>query len=86
MIIEVSGRVQGVGYRFSARQAAILHGLKGYVKNLPSGKVRLEIEGPPEAVRAMINWCREGPSMARVTAMQTWETEEKNDTTFRISY
>jgi acylphosphatase len=47
-IVHYSGRVQGVGFRFTARQAAEEHGVVGFVENLPDGRVRLVAEGSPE--------------------------------------
>lgn len=68
--VEIYGRVQGVGFRYSAVHRAHALNLKGYVRNLPNGRVLLEIEGMPDAVEAMIRWCRQGPPMARVDAIQ----------------
>src|SRR3989442_1130227 len=45
----IRGRVQGVGFRFFAQDAAETHGLKGWVRNLPGGNVELEVEGPRSA-------------------------------------
>lgn len=62
----VEGRVQGVGYRFFVRlRAEELH-LAGSVRNMPNQSVRVEAEGPKEALTALIQDLREGPSAARV--------------------
>jgi acylphosphatase len=62
----VSGRVQGVGYRASAYQIAIQLGLKGWVRNLPDGRVEAVFEGEKTIVDRMIEWCHQGPSAAIV--------------------
>ena len=62
----VSGRVQGVGYRYFAVDAARREGLQGYVKNLPDGRVEAEAEGEAEALERFERALRQGPSRARV--------------------
>ncbi len=62
----VSGRVQGVGYRYFALDAARRDGLHGYVKNLPDGRVEAEAEGEVEALERFERALRQGPSQARV--------------------
>lgn len=62
----VSGRVQGVGYRyFTMRQAQRL-GVNGWVRNLPDGRVEAVFEGSRKVVEDIINWCYEGPTAAVV--------------------
>jgi acylphosphatase len=62
----ISGRVQGVGYRFSTQDMATLYSLAGWVKNLPDGRVEAVLEGDRESVEAMIQWCHKGPPHAQV--------------------
>ena len=64
--VRVSGRVQGVFFRDSAREKAGGLGLTGWVSNLPDGSVEAVFEGPEEKVREAVNWCEEGPSHASV--------------------
>lgn len=66
----VSGRVQGVFYRASTRERALALGLRGYARNLPDGRVEVLACGPEGAVRELEAWLREGPPMARVTAVR----------------
>jgi acylphosphatase len=54
-----TGRVQGVGFRYSALQAAKEFDVSGFVSNLPDGRVHLEAEGRPEEVDAFINAVQE---------------------------
>lgn len=62
----VSGRVQGVGFRASAVQAAERIGVAGWVRNLPSGEVEALVAGDADAVERMADWLRHGPPGARV--------------------
>lgn len=57
----VSGRVQGVGYRFSTLDEAHSRGITGWVRNLPDGRVEAVFEGSEEVVKEMICWCHQGP-------------------------
>jgi acylphosphatase len=62
----VSGRVQGVYYRATTREQAGERGVDGWVRNLDDGRVEAVFEGSAEAVEAMVEWCHEGSSRARV--------------------
>jgi acylphosphatase len=75
----VSGKVQGVFYRDSTRQKAESLGLAGWVRNLRDGRVEAVFEGPEDAVKDAVAWCREGSPNARVTDVDVlWtEPEEK---------
>jgi acylphosphatase len=61
-----TGRVQGVGFRYAARQAAVRFGLQGWVRNRGDGAVEGHLQGDAGAVDAMLDWCRQGPSGADV--------------------
>ena len=69
----VSGRVQGVGFRWYARRAAQDLGLTGRVRNLPDGRVEVAAVGDPEALNAFRARLREGPPGARVTRLEEEE-------------
>ena len=62
----ISGRVQGVGFRFFAERAARREGLRGWVRNLPGGTVEAEAEGELEAMDRFEGLLRQGPSGSRV--------------------
>jgi acylphosphatase len=64
--VKVTGRVQGVAFRWEAQREAIRLGVTGWVRNEPDGAVAAHLEGDEEAVDAMVAWCREGPPAARV--------------------
>ena len=82
--ILVTGRVQGVFFRKSTLDQALRLGLKGYVMNLPDGRVLVEAGGEPAAIEALISWCRQGPPGARVQNIQVNETEAPDVPTFVI--
>lgn len=66
----VSGDVQGVGFRWHARERAQALGLAGWVRNLPDGRVEVLLEGGPEALEQMLAWLRRGPPSARVDRLE----------------
>ena len=65
--LAISGRVQGVGYRFYMQRKARELGLTGWVRNRHDGSVEAMIQGSPEGVEAMTAWARCGPPSAAVT-------------------
>ena len=67
--IVVSGRVQGVGYRYAMTDAARSAGVSGWVRNRRDGTVEALVQGDEEQVERMLAWCRRGPPGARVTAI-----------------
>jgi acylphosphatase len=62
----ISGRVQGVGFRWFAESAAARDGLHGWVRNLPDGRVEAQAEGEADAVERFERALRRGPGAARV--------------------
>lgn len=71
--IRVSGRVQGVGFRWFTRKAARELGLTGKVRNLPDGRVEVEAAGDPQTLDAFRERLREGPPGSRVTDLDEQE-------------
>lgn len=69
--VYVTGEVQGVFFRDSAREKAEKMGLSGWVKNLPDGRVEALFEGPSKDVREMVRWCEEGPPPASVESVDS---------------
>ncbi|MFC4527998.1 acylphosphatase [Dyella halodurans] len=65
----VSGRVQGVFYRASAREQALALGLSGYARNLPDGRVEVLACGSTTAIETFERWLWQGPAAARVEAV-----------------
>ena len=84
--ITIKGRVQGVGFRFSAREHARKLGIKGYVKNLINGDVEIIANGPEQNVQHYLQWCREGPSHAYVDDMIVEDAEPNNYQTFDVKH
>lgn len=66
----VTGRVQGVGYRYFARDAARLEGIRGTVQNLDDGRVEVVASGEAEAMTRFERALRRGPAGARVDEVQ----------------
>jgi len=69
--IVVCGRVQGVGYRISMREAANDLRVTGWVRNRRDGTVEAVVQGDDDHVERMVAWCRRGPPVARVTTLTT---------------
>lgn len=67
----ISGRVQGVGFRWSMCEAALEHGARGWVRNRRDGRVEAVVDGPAEAVESMLRWAQHGPRMGRVDHVAT---------------
>ncbi len=65
----VSGRVQGVGFRFFAERAAREAGVKGWVRNRPDGTVETMVEGEQAAVDGYLDRLRKGPLGSRVAGV-----------------
>ncbi len=64
--LRVIGKVQGVWYRASAKDAALGIGVKGKVWNEPDGNVGAIVQGTREQIDAFVRWCKEGPPLAKV--------------------
>ncbi|MEW6416056.1 MAG: acylphosphatase [Pseudomonadota bacterium] len=71
--LRIHGRVQGVWFRESMRQEAARLGVTGWVRNTADGKVEAVVQGPAEAVDALIAWAHKGPPMARVERVEVSE-------------
>lgn len=83
--VRLSGRVQGVGFRYSAADEARRRQLNGWVRNLDSGDVEAVFQGPRSAVEDMVRWCNDGPSGAYVRDMRvSWDEPPEPLTRFDI--
>jgi len=73
--IKLSGRVQGVAFRYYARDIAHKLRVGGWIRNLENGDVESVIEGKKVSVQQMIAWCKKGPSLAVVENIEIdWQT------------
>lgn len=81
----LSGRVQGVGFRWWAARAGRQLGLRGTVENLPDGRVEVHAEGPEAAVRGLERRLRRGPPAARVDALEPIEPAPELPPGFEIT-
>lgn len=80
----VSGRVQGVYYRATAREVADQLGLAGWVRNRDDGAVVVRAEGQPDAVDRFIEWSRQGPPAAKVVEVEISEVTPQGDAGFDV--
>ena len=80
----VSGRVQGVGYRYFVLREAERLGVAGFAKNLPDGRVEVTAEGTEEALADLESRLRAGPSFAAVTAVDRAPVPPRGDPGFHI--
>lgn len=80
--LRVTGRVQGVGYRAWAMDAARRLGLRGWVRNRTDGSVEALATGDEDAVAAMIEACRDGPPAAHVADLAVSEAEDDGSLAF----
>ncbi len=85
--LRISGRVQGVFYRASTQRRAAELGLAGWVRNLPDGSVEAVAEGAKSACEALIDYCRSGPSGARVDGFDAqWGKPRGEPEGFNVRY
>jgi len=85
LIMKVKGRVQGVGFRYFARQIATKLGLTGYVRNCEDGSVEIVAEGDSQALHCLLRQVRSGPGFATVIEVDTeWGKARGAFSDFRI--
>ena len=83
----IEGRVQGVFFRAHTKEKAEELGLKGWVRNLPDGRVEAVFEGEKSKIEKMIEWCHIGPSLARVEKVEVkWEEPKDEFKDFSMKY
>lgn len=75
----ISGRVQGVMLRQSARGKALELGLAGWAHNLLDGRVEIVCEGEKENIEKFIEWCKKGPPFAKVENVEVQYREHKDE-------
>ena len=77
--IIVTGRVQGVGFRYFTVRCANDLGLCGWVRNLPDGSVETAIQGQGEKIEEMIGLLKQGPGAANVSGLEIEEIESGSE-------
>ena len=84
--VKVTGRVQGVSFRWYAAQEAHGLGVTGWIRNEPDESVAGHFEGDDEAVDALVAWCRRGPSYAAVRDVAVTDASPTGARSFDIRY
>jgi acylphosphatase len=82
----VSGRVQGVGFRYSTTREARRLQLGGWVRNASNGDVEIWAEGPEEKLKAFLAWLRRGPEFSRVDTVEKEDKNPKGFCEFGVEY
>ena len=82
--IFVSGRVQGVAFRWYTQEKATRLGVSGWARNLRDGRVEAHLEGEDAAMKTMLAWLKKGPGLARVTNLDVREREPEGYGAFEI--
>jgi acylphosphatase len=82
----IRGRVQGVGFRYSAYHEARRLGLSGWVRNTPEGDVELWAEGSGEKLKLLLRWLRRGPPGSRVESVRNSPQTPRGYRDFAVTY
>ena len=80
--VRITGRVQGVFFRAEAADRARSLGVAGWIRNVPDGTVEAVFEGEDGHVDSLLEWCRRGPSGARVDDVAVELEEPRGETGF----
>ena len=83
-LVQIRGRVQGVGFRYSVLSRARSLELSGWVRNRSDGSVEAAFEGDDERVRSMVDWCRHGPPGADVRSIDVEWAEPEGESVFQL--
>ncbi|MGO1470746.1 MAG: acylphosphatase [Tissierella sp.] len=78
VVINIFGKVQMVGFRYSVLQKAREFNIKGSARNLRDGSVEIEAQGEPSQIEKLIDWCKVGPPYVSVVKLLTEETIVKD--------
>jgi len=81
-LLHITGRVQGVGFRYSMQREAERLRVNGWVRNRRDGNVEAFAQGSDEAVAALVEWARRGPPGALVTSLNVSEAAAESSTSF----
>jgi acylphosphatase len=81
-----SGRVQGVFFRAHTQDVAYSLGLRGWVRNMPDGRVEAVMEGPRDKIDEAIAMCTKGPPAARVADVAVDWQEPRGEESFHVKH
>lgn len=85
LYLKAYGEVQGVNYRYFAKDAALAFGLTGFVKNLSDGSVELVAEGEEERLAKLLKWSYDGSKAAHVDKIEKrWENPTNEFSDFSV--
>ena len=76
LLVRITGKVQGVGFRFSTVRQAHSTGVTGWVRNLDDGAVEALLQGPHDHVDKLLSWMHMGPPAARVDEVEITEVQD----------
>lgn len=85
LVTRVTGRVQGVAFRYWARTQAEHLGLRGWIRNEPDGAVVALIIGQEPTVQELVGSLRKGPPAAQVDRVETLQGADDGSVGFRIT-
>ena len=74
--VKITGKVQGVGFRWTLYEKFVELGLQGKAENTSDGGVLADTEGPEEKLTNLIDWCKVGPTGAKVENVEVLEIAE----------
>jgi len=80
----ITGKVQGVGYRYSVKLKAESMAIRGYVRNQLDGSVFVTVQGENTAVENFVKWCYKGPSAALVRGVEKMPGSIEDFSEFKI--
>jgi acylphosphatase len=83
-LLRITGRVQGVGYRYALEREALRLGITGWVRNRADSSVEALIQGPAAALDALTAWARRGPPAARVDDVSSAAAADEPHQRFEI--
>jgi acylphosphatase len=82
--LQITGRVQGVGFRYAMHDEAARLGVNGWVRNRSDGSVEALLQGEADAVEALTAWARHGPRGAHVDEVQIASEEDSPHSGFQL--
>ncbi len=86
-VVTVTGRVQGVGFRYFVRQEAHARGISGWVKNLNDGSVMMEIQSTPAVLEDLIERLKKGNGFSKIVQLKEYEVPVvEGENKFGIKY